>query len=68
MTTTVIDMTKMDEEILTPSMYLKLTPEQRRNIIKVSPVVQPLELSNIEDSSFALLVVKWKTPRYRARL
>jgi hypothetical protein len=29
MTTTVIEMAKMNEEVLTPSMFLKLTPEQR---------------------------------------
>ena len=65
---TVIEMERLDEEIISPEAYLKLTQEQRRNILKVNPLVKRLGSSDVEDSTFAALRIKWKSPRYTVKL
>lgn len=65
---TVIDMTKMNEESMTPEEFLRLSNEQRRDIAKATPFVKSLGSVSIDNSDFVSLIVKWKTPRYRVNL
>ncbi len=65
---TVIEMGRLNEEIVSPESYLKLTYEQRRGILKVTPLVKRLGTTDLEDSSFTSLLIKWKNPRYKAIL
>lgn len=63
----VIEMERLDEEIVSPEEFLKFTPEQKHNILRVKPVVKSLELSDIDDPCFAGLQIKWKIPRYEVK-
>ncbi|MBF0466749.1 MAG: hypothetical protein HQK88_16665 [Nitrospirae bacterium] len=58
----------LNEEIISPEKYLNLTAEERRNIIKISPIVKKLGSCDIDDSLFAAIRIKWKTPRYTIKL
>ncbi len=64
--TDILETQYFDEEILSPEQYLGLSDEQRRDIARLTPFVQPLGTVGL-DSSFAALHVKWKTPRYEVR-
>lgn len=66
--TNIIDLSMLDEEILSPKEFLDLNDEQRRNISKVTPIVQKLGTTDIRDSNFAFMKVKWKMPKYKVRL
>lgn len=61
-------MERLDEETVSPEVYLKLTPEQKRGILKVERLVKRLGLCDLEDSAFAALRIKWKSPRYTVKL
>lgn len=63
---TVIDMEKMDTEVISPKKYLGLTPEQRRDISRAVPIVKPFGIK-LEDSDFVAIAVKWKTPKYKVK-
>jgi hypothetical protein len=63
-----IDLTRLDEEIISPKEFLELNDEQRRNILKVTPFVRKLGTTDIRDSNFAFLKIKWKIPKYKVRL
>ena len=65
---TVIEMGRLNEEIISPESYLKLTYTQRREILKVTPLVNRLGTTDLEDSSFTALLIKWKNPKYKATL
>lgn len=64
----VIEMEGRTEEIVSPEVYLNLTPEQKRSILKVRPFIKSLETSDIENSEFVALKIKWKNPTYKAKL
>ncbi len=63
-----VDMIKLDEELLSPSEYLDLSPEKIKGIKELCPVVRPLGAADISDSNFVSLWVKWKHPKYQAVL
>ncbi|MDY0164832.1 hypothetical protein [Desulfobotulus sp.] len=60
----VMETTRLDEEILSPETFIRLSPEQRRNILKATPLVKPIGTTALGDSGFAAIHVKWKTPKY----
>jgi hypothetical protein len=64
----IIDMERFDEEVLSPEEYLNLTPEERHCIVRARPLVKHLGSTDIDDTSFASLLVKWKNPRYKAKM
>lgn len=67
-TSSVINMERFDEGVLSPEEFLNLTPEERHLISRVRPLVTPLGSTDIDDNSFASILVKWKHPRYKATL
>jgi len=64
----IIDMTKFDEDILSPEEYLKLTKDQKKDIAKTTPIVKTLGQTSIHNVNFVSLHVKWKTPKYKVSL
>lgn len=67
-TSSVIEMERMDEEIVSPEAFLSFSQEQRREILHIKPLVKHLGVSDIDDPSFAALLIKWKNPKYEVRL
>jgi hypothetical protein len=64
---TVMDMTRMDEEYMSPEEFLRLPNERRREIAKATPFVRSLGSVGIDNSDFVSMIVKWKMPRYKVR-
>jgi len=59
-----IKMSKLYEEELTPKAYLNLTEEQKRDILKATPLIKKLG-SNLYKTDFVSMMVRWKTPKYK---
>lgn len=66
--TDIIDTIRIEEDILSPEEYLRLSEQQKGNISTASPVVKPLGSCGLSDSSFVAMRIKWKTPRYIVNL
>lgn len=67
-TSSVIEMERMDEEVVSPEKFLSFSDEQRRDILRIKPLVKHLGASDIDDPCFAALLVKWSRPKYEAKL
>lgn len=67
-TKSLVNMFKLDEEVLSPSEYLNLSPEEIKDIRELRPVVRPLGSTSLSDSSFVSFLVKWNHPKYQAVL
>ena len=67
-TSSVIEMERMDEEIVSPETFLNFSDEQRRDILRIKPLVKHLGVTDIDDPCFAALLVKWNRPKYEAKL
>lgn len=67
-TSSVIEMERMDEEIVSPETFLNFSDEQRRDILRVKPLVNHLGVTDIEDPCFVALLVKWNRPKYETKL
>jgi len=64
----ITEMTKYDQDFLSPEEYLKLPPHRRKDILSVKPFVRRFGSSSLSDTDFVTLAVRWKTPHYKIRL
>lgn len=63
-----IEMDRLDEDILTPEEFLRLDQSERREILRMRPMVKRLGKGGLDSPDFVSILVKWKNPRYEARL
>ena len=63
----VIEMTQLNQEIITPEQFLNLTNMQRKEISMVTPHIKKIGFSDLNNTNFVSFIVKWKTPRYKVK-
>lgn len=63
----IIDMKKLDQEVITPERFLKLTEEEKHNIKSTKIVVNVNAFDDLSNPDFGGILIQWNNPKYVAK-
>lgn len=60
----IIDMKKLDQEVITPERFLSLTEEEKRNIKNTEIVINWENVNDLSNANFGGILIRWNDPKY----